>query len=84
MTRVRRVRWIVGVGLVATAVTTLAVGARAMAEEGGSTARCVAPQSVSGPVHRDASWRTGALRAMGCHAWHRVHTTHRTLVRVSR
>ena len=82
MTRVRRVRWIVGAALVATAVTTLSVGARAMAQEGDST-RCAAPQAA-GPVRHDPSWRSGALRAMGCHAWHRVHTNHRTLVRVSR
>ena len=86
MTRIRRMRWIIVTALAATVVATLAVGARAMAQEGGS-ARCAPPAasaSAAGPV-RQPSWRAGALRVMGCHAWHRMHNNnHRTLIRVSR
>lgn len=84
MTRVRRARWIVLVAVVATVVTTLVVGARAFAQESTSTARCAHPPVAVRPAHHDPSWRAGAVRAMGCHAWHHMTNRPRTLVRVSR
>jgi len=81
MTGIRRASWIATVAVAATAVGAFAVGARAFAHQGGE--RCTPPPVPVGQVHADNSWRTGAIRVMGCHAWHRIHDKRHTLVRVS-
>jgi hypothetical protein len=80
MTRVqRRVRWMAIAAISATAVGTLAVGAQAFADQ--DTSRC-AQQASSATEHQGQSWRSGALRAMGCRAWRHLHRQ-RTFVRGS-
>ena len=84
MTRVRRARWIAIAAVAATAIGTLVVGAQAVANGDGS--RCAPPPSAT-TVARHESWRTGALRAMGCRAWRHMHHRHhpgRTFVRLGR
>jgi hypothetical protein len=80
MTRVqRRVRWMAIAAISATAVGTLAAGAQAYADR--DTSRC-AQQAFSVTGTQAQSWRSGALRAMGCRAWRHLHRQ-RTLVRSS-
>jgi hypothetical protein len=81
MTRVRRVRWIAIAVVAATAIGTFLVGARAYA--GQDSSRCTQPPPAA-TVAQHESWRTGALRAMGCHAWHRMHHPRRTFIRLGR
>lgn len=81
MTRARRVRWIAIAAVAMTAVGTLAMGAQAYANRDNS--RCAQqPQTTTAAQHE--SWRTGALRAMGCRAWRHVHHPRRTFVRLGR
>ena len=79
MTRVRRVRWIAIAVVAVTAIGTLVVGAQAFADRDQS--RCVRPSQVT-TVAQHESWRTGALRMMGCRAWHHMHHPRRSLVRL--
>ena len=84
MTRVRRARWIAIAAVAATAVGTLVVGAQAYADRDGS--RCARPPQATTVVKHDQheSWRSGALRAMGCRAWRHVHHPRRSFVRLGR
>jgi hypothetical protein len=87
MTRVRRVRWIAIAVVAMTAIGTLVVGAQAYADRDDS--RCVrSPQATiiaqHGQPAQHESWRTGALRAMGCRAWRHMHHPRRSFVRLGR
>ncbi|OLB82411.1 MAG: hypothetical protein AUI14_00720 [Actinobacteria bacterium 13_2_20CM_2_71_6] len=81
MTRIRRTRWIVILALSVTAIATLAIGAQAFADR--SDSQC-APHPTSASVHTDhRSWRTGALRSVGCRALRHMHH-HRSFARTGR
>jgi hypothetical protein len=81
MTRVRRVGWFAIAAVTATAVATLVVGAQAYAHR--DSPQCVqSAPAATGAQHE--SWRTGALRVMGCRAWHHMHHPRRTFVRLGR
>jgi len=84
MTRVRRVRWIAIAVVAATAIGTLVVGAQAYADRDDS--RCArSPQATTVAQHdQRESWRTGALRAMGCRAYRHMHHPRRSFVRLGR
>jgi len=79
MTRVRRVRWIAIAVVAVTAIGTLVVGAQAYADRDES--RCARPAQAT-TVAQHESWKTGALRAMGCRAWRHMHHPRRSFVRL--
>jgi hypothetical protein len=73
--------WIAIAVAAAALVATLFVGAQAFADRDSS--RCAQPQPVA-TAHHGESWRTGALRVVGCRAWRHMHHPRRSFIRLGR
>jgi hypothetical protein len=76
VTRVRRMGWLAIAAAVCAVIATLVIGANAFASQSG--ARCGPPTAGSHSVN--SSWRAGAFKAVGCHAWRHMHHPARRVI----
>jgi hypothetical protein len=72
--------WLAVGAVICAVLATLVIGANAFASQG--NARCAPPPARTHSAN--SSWRTGAFKAVGCHAWrHMHHPPHRMMSRTN-